>query len=111
MSIKIISDKETKKERGYREIVSDGVSTPSDGMIEILLRTSEGECLKLWMTCKRARGFCDALNNSLLYHDEFGEQNAYVEVDRTVPGYDPKDYVDMQTRHKSSPVTNTFIFG
>ena len=81
MVLRIISDRENKNERGYQEVTGVSVAMPSDGMIEIPLKIAGGEYVKLWMTCKSAREFCDMLNNSLLYHEEFGEQNVYVAVD------------------------------
>jgi hypothetical protein len=110
MTIKIISDRENKKERGYREVIGCGVSTPSDSMIEFRLNTGEGGYVLLWMTCQEARNFCKLLNNSLLYHEEFGEQNTYVPVDRYAPGYDPKDYMATQARMKTGKVTTTIEY-
>ena len=53
------------------------------------------------MTCEKARKFCDMLHDSLLYHEEFGEQNVYSPVDRSEPGYDPENYIATQARMKS----------
>jgi len=73
----IVSDRKSKMERGYREVLSCSVSAPSDGMIEFRLKVAEGEYANLWMTCDRARIFCNMLHNFLLDHEKFGEQNVY----------------------------------
>jgi len=76
-SIQIISDIESKTERGYREILSSGVNAPSDGMIEFQLKVAEGEYVTLWATCERARVFCDMLHDMLRHHEEMGPRNTY----------------------------------
>ena len=99
--MRIVSDRESKLRRGYREVISSTVDAPSDGMIEFRLKTGTGEYIGLWMTCENARSFCDMLHSSLLYHEEFGEQNVYDYVDRSALGYDPRDYMGVQALRKA----------
>jgi hypothetical protein len=87
---------------GCLEVVSTIVTAPSDGLIGFQLKTAGGERVAIRMTCKKARAFCDMLHDSLLYHEEFGEQYAYNYVDRYVPGYDPKDCMVMQSQRNQS---------
>jgi hypothetical protein len=111
MTVRIVSDIESKTKRGYRQVLGCGITGPSDGMIEFRFNTGEDGYALLWMTCAEARTFCKMLDDSLLYHEEFGGQNAYVHVDRTVPGYNPNDYMNLQLQQKTGEVTKTFICG
>jgi hypothetical protein len=111
MAVRITTDRENKKERGYNEVIGFGVGTASDGMVEILLNTGADGYVKIWMSCERARRLCDALNDSILYHEEFGEQNMYVAVDRSAHGYNPQDHIDAQKRMKIDRVTTTIVLG
>jgi len=111
MTIKINSDVESKRKRGYCEVVFSGVATPSDGMIEFSLHAPNGEDHKFWMTCEKARTLCKMLNDALLYHEEFGAMNVYAPVDRSVPCYNPQDYMEMQHKNSSGEITTTLEFG
>ena len=68
---------EDKNKRGVREAYSYGVNAPSDGMIEFRLKVAEDEYVNIWMSCERARAFCNALDHMLLYHDVLGMRNTY----------------------------------
>jgi len=75
--LKIDSSIENKTARGCREALSCGVVAPSDGMIELRFGVGENEYIQLWMSCERARNFCDMLNDNLLLHEELGVRNTY----------------------------------
>jgi hypothetical protein len=87
------SSVEDKKKRGCQEVNSCGVFAPSDGMIELTLTLAENtedgklalpkflltdnDYISVWMTCERARTFCEMLNRSLLDHEKYGPRNVY----------------------------------
>ena len=71
------SSLESKIERGYQEVVSWGCTSPSDGMIEFKLTIKEGKPVTVWMTCEKARRFCNGLHMSLKYHEKLGPRNKY----------------------------------
>lgn len=71
------SSLESKAERGIREALSWGISPPSDGMIEFRFKVAEGEYAEIWMTCERARTFCDTLHENIRLHEIMGQRNGY----------------------------------
>jgi hypothetical protein len=73
----IDSSRASKTARDYREAVSYAVSAPSDGMIEFRLKIAVDEYVNIWMSCERARKFCNGLHGMLCYHEEMGERNVY----------------------------------
>jgi len=60
-----------------------GVTAPVEGGVDITFETEDGQSTMLYLKCENARRFCNALNDSLLYFEELGDQPGYKFVDRS----------------------------